>query len=456
VSKKNPQPTTPPRERAFLVGAEVHGSKQLLSLEDSLAELALLAETAGVDVVGNLTQKLNRPHVETYIGPGKVEELKALAEETLADVIIFDDELSPRHQRELEKALINIRVLDRTALILDIFAQHAHSSEGMLQVELAQYEYNLPRLTRAWTHLERQAGGGGGRAGSTGGVGLRGPGETQLEVDKRAIRKRISHIKSELEKVEAHRTRYRAQRKRSRIPTVAIVGYTNAGKSTLLNRLARSEVLVADQLFATLDPTTRRVQLPGDDLALITDTVGFIQKLPTSLVAAFHATLEEIADADLLLHVVDISHPNALNQYHAVQETLAEIDASHIPMVTALNKADLLRNPENAREVLKNFPKSLSISALDGSGVKDLLQLLREELFEAYSPIHVRLPYKQGALISLFHELGQVDRLEHERGGVVMQGRIPGRLLAQYAPWHVKQDQLKDAPQELEEDLEKM
>ncbi|MBE0681300.1 MAG: GTPase HflX [Anaerolineales bacterium] len=437
MPKKIPQPTNPPRERAFLVGAEIYGSKQILTLDDSLAELALLADTAGVDVVGELTQKLQRPHVVTYIGPGKVEELKALAEETLAEVVIFDDELSPRHQRELEKALgINIRVIDRTALILDIFAQHAHTKEGMLQVELAQYEYNLPRLTRAWTHLERQAGGGGGRAGSTGGVGLRGPGETQLEVDRRSIRTRIAHIKRELEKVEAHRLRYRAQRKRSRIPIVALVGYTNAGKSTLLNRLAKAEVYVADQLFATLDPTTRRVQLPGDDLALITDTVGFIQKLPTSLIAAFHATLEEIAEADLLLHVVDISHPNALGQFQAVQETLDEIDASHIPMVTALNKADLLKNPENAREVLKEFPKSVSISALTGSGISDLLHLVREELFEAYSPIHVRLPYKQGALISLFHELGQVERVEHERGGVVMHGRIPGRLLAQFSPWH--------------------
>ena len=453
MAKKTPQPTLAPRERAFLVGVELRDKKQILALDDSLAELALLADTAGVDVVGELTQRLDRPHVVTYIGPGKVEELKALAEETLAEVVIFDDELSPRHQRELEKALSpNIRVLDRTALILDIFAQHAHTSEGMLQVELAQYEYNLPRLTRAWTHLERQAGGGGGAAGSTGGVGLRGPGETQLEVDKRAIRKRITHIKRELEKVEAHRMRYRAQRKRSRIPTVAIVGYTNAGKSTLLNRLAKSEVLVANQLFATLDPTTRRVQLPGDDLALITDTVGFIQKLPTSLIAAFHATLEEIAEADLLLHVVDISHPNALNQFQAVQETLEEIDANHIPMITALNKADLLRNPENAREILKSFPKAVSISALDGTGIKDLLHLMREELFESYSPIHVRLPYKQGALISLFHELGQVDRVEHERGGMVMQGRIPGRLLAQFAPWHFTQNQTQPNDSAVEED----
>lgn len=452
MSKKITQPTTLPRERAFLVGVEIYGKKQLLSLEDSLAELALLANTAGVTVVGELTQKLQRPHVETYIGPGKVSELKALAEETLAEVVIFDDELSPRHQRELEKALgLTVRVIDRTALILDIFAQHAHTSEGMLQVELAQYEYNLPRLTRAWTHLERQAGGGGGRAGSTGGVGLRGPGETQLEVDRRAIRGRISHIKRELEKVEAHRMRYRAQRKRSRIPTVALVGYTNAGKSTLLNRLAKSEVYVADQLFATLDPTTRRVQLPGDDLALFTDTVGFIQKLPTSLVAAFHATLEEISEADLLLHVVDISHPNALGQFQAVQETLEEIDASHIPMVTALNKADQLNHPENAREILENFPQAAAISALTGAGISDLLYLVHQELFEAYTHIHVRLPYKEGALISLFHELGLVERMEHERGGMVIEGRIPGRLLAQFSAWQVKPKQAENTLENIKE-----
>jgi GTP-binding protein HflX len=453
VAKKIPQPTIPPRERAFLVGVEIRGNKQPLALEDSLSELALLANTAGVDVVGELTQKLDRPNVETYIGPGKVEELKALAEETLSDVVIFDDELSPRHQRELQRALgKTVRLIDRTALILDIFAQHAHTSEGMLQVELAQYEYNLPRLTGAWTHLERQAGGGGGRTGSAGGVGLRGPGETQLEVDKRVIRKRITHIKRELEKVEAHRMRYRAQRKRSRIPTVAIVGYTNAGKSTLLNQISNAEVYAADQLFATLDPTTRRVQLPGDDLALFTDTVGFIQKLPTTLIAAFHATLEEIAEADLLLHVVDISHPNAIDQFEAVQETLGEIDASHIPMVTALNKSDLLLHPEQAREILKDFPKSVSVSAIEGTGINDLLHLVRQELFESYTPIHVRLPYKQGALISLFHELGQVERVEHERGGVVMQGRIPGRLFAQFASWHAQPTEDREVLIDFEED----
>jgi len=438
MSRRIPQTTTPPRERAFLVGVELFQQKTLMPLEDSLTELALLSDTSGLEVAGELTQKLDRPHVKTYIGPGKVDELKALVEETLSQVVIFDDELSPRHQRELQETLgRNVRVLDRTALILDIFAQHAHTSEGMLQVELAQYDYYLPRLTGQWTHLERQAGGGGGPAGSTGGVGLRGPGETQLEVDKRAIRKRIAHLKKELEKVRAHRMRYRAQRKRSRIPTVALVGYTNAGKSTLMNKIAKSEVYVADQLFATLDPTTRRVELPGGYQALFTDTVGFIQKLPTTLVEAFHATLEELVEADLLLHVVDISHPNALNQFEAVQETLDELGAHHIPVITALNKVDRLRDPESAKGAVSHYSQAVTISALKGDGVKDLLRVIQEELYETYTPILVRLPYQQGALISLFHEAGRIERVEHGRGGVLMQGRIPGRLLAQFSGWQV-------------------
>ena len=436
MAKKNSEPTNQPRERAFLIGVDLYQQPGLLTLDDSLTELALLCDTAGLEVVGELTQKLTQPHVQTYIGPGKVEELKALAEDSLTQVVVFDDELSPRHQRELEKALgAKMRVLDRTALILDIFAQHASTSEGMLQVELAQYEYYLPRLTRQWTHLARQAGGGGGRAGSTGGVGLRGPGETQLEVDRRQIRNRIANLKKQIEKVRAHRERYRAQRKRARLPTVALVGYTNAGKSTLLNRLAKADVYVADQLFATLDPTTRRVELPGGYQALFTDTVGFIQKLPTTLVAAFYATLEEIAEADLLLHLVDISHPNALNQFEAVQETLDEIGAGHIPTITALNKIDRLKQPEQAQETLQSFPKAVAISSLEGSGLPDLLRLIQQELYETYTPIDIHLPYQEGGLISLFHEMGQVEFIEHERGGVHIQGRIPGRLFAQFAPW---------------------
>jgi GTP-binding protein HflX len=439
MPSKEPELTSLPRERTFMVGVELRGNDNLLSLEDSLAELELLASTAGLEVVGEVTQKLDTPNPKTYIGPGKVEEVKAFVEELLVDVILFDDELSPRHLRELEKIFgEKVRVLDRTALILDIFAQHAHTSEGALQVELAQYEYRLPRLTRAWTHLARQAGGGAGRTGGVGGVGLRGPGETQLEVDRRDIRRRISNLKDQLEKVRTHRQQYRARRKRSRIPVVALVGYTNAGKSTLLNRLSNADVLVADQLFATLDPTTRRVELHGGNLALFTDTVGFIQKLPTELVAAFRATLEEIAEADLLIHVIDVTHPNTVAQAKAVYQTLEEIEADHIPVLNALNKIDRLNNPEKARQALADFSQSVAISALTGEGIPELLDRVNELLFENYSQISVRLPYQEGALISLFHEQGTVERIEHNQGGVFLQGRIPGRLVARYRPFEVK------------------
>jgi GTP-binding protein HflX len=436
MAKKVAEPTNHQRERAFMVGVEIHGQGDLLSVEDSLSELALLADTAGLDVVGEVTQRLDHPNSQTFIGPGKVEEVHGLVEELQVNVVLFDDELSPRHLRELEKIFgENVQILDRTALILDIFAQHAGTREGALQVELAQYEYRLPRLTRAWTHLARQAGGGGGRSGGVGGVGLRGPGETQLEVDRRDIRRRISHLKGELEKVRTHRQQYRARRKRSRIPVVALVGYTNAGKSTLLNYLSDANVYVADQLFATLDPTTRRVELPGGHLALFTDTVGFIQKLPTDLVAAFRATLEEIADADLLLHVVDITHPNAQAQAESVLQTLAELEADHIPIITVLNKIDRLADPERARRTVEAFPKAVAISALTGEGVPDLLIMVDEQLFETFTPILVRLPYSEGNLISLFHEYGQVERLEHVHGGVVIEGKLPGRLLARFQPY---------------------
>jgi GTPase len=437
MSRRVPQPTAPPRERAFLVGVDVRSDHHhLLLLEDSLEELALLADTAGLDVVGEVTQKMDTPNPETFVGSGKLEEIMALVEETLAQVIVFDVELSPRHLREIEERFVDkIRVIDRTALILDIFAQHASTREGILQVELAQYEYRLPRLTRAWTHLARQAGGGGGRTGTTGGVGLRGPGETQLEVDRREIRRKISHLKEELEKVRAHRMRYRAQRKRSHIPTVALVGYTNAGKSTLLNRVAKTNVYVADQLFATLDPTTRRVDLPGGHTVLFTDTVGFIQKLPTQLVAAFRATLEEISEADLLVHVVDITHMNALEQAESVQQTLDEIGAKPIPVISALNKIDRLEDPAAAREVLAEFPNSVAISAMSGEGIPDLLRTIETELYENFLPITVRLPYQEGQLISMFHEQGQVDRIEHGKGVVTIEGVIPGRLLARYQPF---------------------
>ena len=422
--------TTPPREKAILVGVSIFSEENLLPLEDSLNELALLADTADVEVMGTITQNLDTPNPKTFIGSGKVEEVKILAQELDVDMVIFDNELSPRHQRELEREFgESLRVIDRTALILDIFAQHAQTSEGSLQVELAQYEYRLPRLTRAWTHLARQAGGGGGRAGGVGGVGLRGPGETQLEVDRRMITRRIEFLKNELEKVRAHRDRYRRRRKKSRIPIVALVGYTNAGKSTLLNQLSKSDVYVADKLFATLDPTTRRVDLPGGQTVLFTDTVGFIQKLPTELVAAFRATLEEISEADVLLHVVDITHVNASAQAKSVHETLTEIGAGDIPMVTAFNKIDLLRDPEQAVEKLEEFSSTFPISAKTGQGLEELLSAIEKELFESFVALDVLIPYQEGQLLSRFHEYGKVNKVENLEEGTHIVGMIPRRLL---------------------------
>lgn len=424
------------REKALLVGVSLYYQKELLPLEDSLEELALLADTAGVDVVGEITQNLDSPHSKTFIGTGKVEEVKLLANELDADMVIFDNELSPRHQRELEKELgESLRLIDRTALILDIFAQHARTSEGSLQVELAQYEYRLPRLTRAWTHLARQAGGGGGRAGGVGGVGLRGPGETQLEVDRRMITRRIEFLKEQLEKVRQHRLMHRERRRKSRIPVVALVGYTNAGKSTLLNALSSADVYVADKLFATLDPTTRRVDLPGGQTVLFTDTVGFIQKLPTELVAAFRATLEEISEADVLLHVVDITHVNASAQAHAVQEILIDIGAGDIPIITAFNKVDMLLDPDAAEDTLDQFANTYPISALTGRGIPDLLAAIEDQLFETFLPVDVEIPFSQGQLISLFHEQGQVKEMDHGESGARIAGLIPRRLLFHFEPY---------------------
>jgi GTP-binding protein HflX len=396
-----------------------------------LAELERLAHTAGMLVVGYEVQQLVHPHPATFVGPGKAKEIKERVEELAANVVLFDDELSPRHQRELEEILGDeIKLLDRTALILDIFAQHAHTREGTLQVELAQYEYRLPRLTRAWTHLARQAGGRAG--GATGSVGVRGPGESQLETDRRVIRRRITHLQEELAKVRAHRKRHRARRRRAGMPTVALVGYTNAGKSTLLNALADADVMVADQLFATLDPTTRRVDLPGGGTALFTDTVGFIQKLPTQLVAAFHATLEELTEADLLVHVIDITHPQVVRQAEAVHETLEGLRAAHKPIVSALNKVDRLPSPEALPVAMDQFPNPVTISALNGDGLPGLLTQVESMLEAEMAHISVLIPYQQGDLVDLFHRRGLIEEEDHTGEGTQITGLIPRELVGRF------------------------
>ncbi len=434
---KNPIKLKPIIERGLLVGVAIKGQPAPFTLDDSLDELARLAETAGVTVAGRLTQTLERPNPATLIGKGKLEELVSVVRGEDIQVVIFDDELSPRQQREIERAIDdeNVKVLDRTALILDIFAQHAHTKEGALQVELAQYEYRLPRLTRAWTHLARQAGGRAG--GASGGVGVRGPGETQLEIDRREISRKIAQLKRELADVRAHRERYRARRRESHLPLVALVGYTNAGKSTLLNTLTPARVLAEDKLFATLDPTTRKVLLPSGREALITDTVGFIQKLPTDLVAAFRATLEEILEADLILHVVDASHPNALEQAAVVEEVLDDLGAGHIPAVTAFNKIDLLPGGESPPELREDYPDAVAISALQGRGMDALLQRIDATLIARMRPAQVFIPYDQGELVDLFHTYGVVEEERHEGAGVRISGRLPQTLAGRFESYEI-------------------
>jgi GTPase len=421
------------KERVFLVGADVRSERHLLSLEASLDELKLLADTAGMVVVGHSTQKMRHIDPNTYIGSGKVDEIRQAVEDANAQVIVFDDELSPRHQRELEKQFgENIKLLDRSALILDIFAQHAHTREGALQVELAQYEYRYPRLTRQWTHLARQAGGGASRGG-TGGVGLRGPGETQLEVDRREIGRKISKLKVELEHVRQQRSQHRQQRTRAGIPVVALVGYTNAGKSTLLKAMTGEDVYVADQLFATLDPLTRRVDLPSGRRILVTDTVGFIQKLPTTLVAAFRATLEEIIEADALLHVVDAAHPNVTEHIETVEDTLAEIDVPPIPRILVWNKIDKRQNaPLPQRVTEDHYDAEVAMSAQTGVGLDKLLEAIETTLASRLHKVKLLIPYQRGEVVSALFDVANVEAQEHTEDGVVLTVQIPLELYEKF------------------------
>ncbi len=416
-------------EYAYLVGIHVRGSRPLLSVAQSLDELAQLADTAGLQVIGMADQNVDRIDPKTFIGSGKVEEIKLEIAEYERITVIFDDELSPRHQRELENAFgENVKVLDRSALIIDIFGQHAHTREGRLQIELAQYEYLLPRLTRQWTHLERQAGGGAMRAG-TGGVGLRGPGESQLEVDRREIARIIARLKRDLNQVRAHRGRHRNQRDKTGIPVVSMVGYTNAGKSSLMKRLTNADIYIADQLFATLDPTTRKITLPTNKEILMTDTVGFIQKLPTTLVAAFRATLEEVNMADIILLVVDSAHPLALQHIEAVEDTLAEIDVPRLPHILVLNKCDLWDNPHEAQRFQDlGYDHIVTVSAHTGEGLGDLLQTISDVLLESMVAFDAHFTFAQGDIVSQIHRQGIVEEEQYDAEGVQLRGHMPTAL----------------------------
>ncbi|HEX2516141.1 MAG TPA: GTPase HflX [Chloroflexota bacterium] len=414
------------------------GSGATLSAADSLAELEQLAWTAGAEVVGTLTQRLGRPDSATFLGKGKVEELRALVQETGANLVIFDEELTPSQQRNLENAL-RLKIVDRTALILDIFAMRARTREGQLQVELAQLEYLLPRLSQLWVQFSRLGGASSGGGGGSGGgrIATRGPGETQLEVDRRAIRNKIADLKEKIEKISDQRQLYRARRQREAVPVVALVGYTNAGKSTLLRALSDADVLVEDKLFATLDPTTRRIALPNGLQALLTDTVGFIQRLPTALVAAFRATLEEINFADVLLHVVDVTHPNRREQIQAVGQTLDELKIDEKPVITVLNKIDRLSPVEREALPLLDYPNAVPIAAATGEGLPALLETLQGVLAEVQDRVRleVRIPYASGELVRLFHERGLVESEQYGPEGTELTGTLPRRFAAPFQPF---------------------
>lgn len=432
-----------------MIGIEIKGKPGAFAIQDSMNELERLAETDGLSIVGQAIQKLDRINPATMIGKGKLHEIVELRNDLQYDMLIFNDELAPNQQREIEEAFDgeDIKIIDRTALILDIFAQHARTREGSLQVELAQYEYRLPRLTRMWTHLGRLTGGAAGRGGN-GGVGLRGPGERQLELDRREIRSRIAHLKSEIERVRKQRGEQRRKRQREGIPVISIVGYTNAGKSTLLNSLTNSDVYVADQLFATLDPTTRRVKLPGGQEVLFSDTVGFIEKLPTQLIAAFRATLEEITESNVLLHIVDITHPNAAEQVGAVEETLEELEANDKPVVMAFNKVDVLLLHKNKGdggdeqedvlgEWMRDYPEAVVISAQERTGLDKLLARVEDALVSDLIDIHVRIPYSATELVNIFHRKGMVESEDYSPKGTVMRGKIPRALEREFRDYRV-------------------
>ncbi len=427
-----PQPVEQEPEKAILVGVELPSSQ--ISLSSSMDELERLANTAGVESIARTTQRLSSPHPATFIGSGKVEEVALLARELGADVIIFDDELTPSQQSNLERLVDkNIKVIDRTALILDIFALHATSREGRLQVRLAQNQYLYPRLRGMWAHLASNRMGGG--------VGSRfGEGESQLEVDRRMVRKRITSIKEELKRLARIRELQREERYASGMFKVSLAGYTNAGKSSLLNRLCDADVYSDDKLFATLDSTTRRLRLPEGRAITITDTVGFIQKLPTTLIEAFKSTLDEINGSDLILHIVDISSDSFRDQMDAVHETLEQIDAQRIGRIRVFNKIDALET-EILQALQRRYPHAVFVSALTGQGIDDLLERMSAAAAAEDIMMEVVVPYSSGELVSLAHNKCSIISEEFDYNGTKLTMRVPRALANQFKPYENNADE---------------
>lgn len=414
-----------PEETVLMVGVQL-GRAPAWDTTDSMEELGLLCETAGARVVEQVTCRMPRINPGTYVGSGKAQELADTVKAKEITTVVFDDELTSAQGRNLEK-IIGTKVIDRNQLILDIFAQHARSREGRMQIELAQLEYLLPRLRRMWTHLERQKGG----------IGMHGPGEKQLEMDRRRIMERIDRFKDDLEKVRGHRAEQRRGRRRHGWALISLVGYTNAGKSTLLNGLTGAEVLADDKLFATLDPTTRQLRLPNHQQVLLTDTVGFVRKLPHGLVEAFKATLEEVVEADLLIHVIDASHPLVEKQIEAVQQVLRELGAHEKPVVHVLNKSDLPETAAMAQVLSERLPACVVVSALKGTGLDHLRDALADQLRHRSVRLRLRIPHNQGRLLASIRNSGTVFAIEYEDETTLLDVGIPASLVGACQPYLV-------------------
>lgn len=419
-------------KQALLVGVYPSGGEKKIS-EDYLEELQRLCDTFGLEVVGRLSCPIKKLDAGTYLGSGKLEELLKMIQDLKAEVVIFDDEISPQQQRNLEE-YFKIPVIDRTELILEVFAQRAQTREARLQIELAKVKYQFPRLKRLWTHLERQSGGGGGGGG---GGYTKGAGEKQIEMDRQMLRRRVERLQKELKEVESQRETQRSSRIRSGIPTFAIIGYTNAGKSTLLNALTKADVLVEDKLFATLDTTTRKFILPNRQEVLLVDTVGFIRKIPHTLVAAFKSTLEEAVHTDILLHLVDVSHPMAEQQAESTYHVLKELKAVDHPIITVLNKVDECKNPVVIHKLRIKYPKTVQISALKGTGFDQLMEVMIQELSRMRKTVRLRIPQSHYALVSELMREGRVISSEYEEDDVLLYIEIPRRLEHKVLPFQI-------------------